>query len=442
MSGALDSDLATEVVADQSRMSAAALTLAWWSIVSAMFYGFVAATLARAYGTTNALLGMAAAIVFYSIAGGILARYAIRTGLGSFLLSQALFGRAGAAIATLILFVTAIYYAVFEGAVVASAAVKILPGVSHAAACVVIVCYSVPLIAGSVQRWLNRFNGALLPIYLAGLAASVLLALHRYGYSDQWLELGGAGRHIDHHWWDCFVAYLGVSVMFMFAQDYARFGLLQDERYHARFNFGYLFYGTAFALNGVIGVFLIGTTQLANLTEASLVDAFVAVLGGPLALLFVWVSQTRINTANYYVATVNMQAFFQSLLPVRMPKLFWAIAVGMVVLILMLAAKVLQYIPVALAYQGAFVAAWVGVALSHVLSHPFMAPAIDSSSCSHPRVKLAGVIAWIAGAGSSMILMQMAPPYNSLATPAALLVSGILYAFICALTPQGVQVSE
>jgi hypothetical protein len=113
-----------------------------------------------------------------------------------------------------------------------------------------------------------------------------------------------------------------------------------------------------------------------------------------------------------------------------------------VVLILMLAAKVLQYIPVALAYQGAFVAAWVGVALSHVLSHPFMAPAIDSSSCSHPRVKLAGVIAWIAGAGSSMILMQMAPPYNSLATPAALLVSGILYAFICALTPQGVQVSE
>jgi hypothetical protein len=27
-------------------------------------------------------------------------------------------------------------------------------------------------------------------------------------------------------------------------------------------------------------------------------------------LLFVWATQTRINTANYYLATLNMQAFF------------------------------------------------------------------------------------------------------------------------------------
>src|SRR3546814_5298148 len=31
------------------------------------------------------------------------------------------------------------------------------------------------------------------------------------------------------------------------------------------------------------------------------------VLGGAVGLLFIWASQTRINTANYYLATVNMQ---------------------------------------------------------------------------------------------------------------------------------------
>jgi len=414
-------------------MSASALTLSWWSMVSAMFFLFVAVTLALNYGTANALLGMAVAVFSFSLIGGALARYAIRTGLGCYLLSKILFGRVGASLATLIFFVTAIYYAVFEGSVVAIAAATIVPGISYPTACVIVVLYSVPLVAGSVQHWLNRFNGFLLPFYFVGLMATVVLTLREFGYSDRWLALGPDGRLLNANWWNCFVSYLGASVAFMFTQDYARFGRSEDQRYHANVNFGYVFYLLAFAMNGVIGIFLIGMTQLGAASEAAIIDSLVAVLGGGFALAFVWVSQTRINTANYYVSTVNMQAFFESQMRVRLPRIVWASGVGAVVLILMLATDVLSYILVALNYQGSFVTAWVGVALAHVLRHgSFVEPCGGWSAFLErlPSFRAAGMVSWLSGSGVSLALMQADGWARTFATPAALIVAGAAYTLL------------
>jgi cytosine permease len=433
MAQSLESDLATSSANEASRMPRISLTLAWWSIVSAMFFIYVAAALSLRFGVADAFVGIIVAIIVFGVLAGILARYAVRTGLGTFLLSKVIFGRTGAALATLILFTTAIYFAVFEGAVLVSAAVKVVPGLSYQAACVIVVLYSTPLIIGSVQHWLNRFNGILMPFYVLGLLAAVGLALSNYGYSRHWLDLGPADAGLDGHWWDCFVAYLGNSVIFMFSQDYARFGRLKDETYHAVLNFGYPFYAVAYGVNGVIGVFLVGTTQLANVTESSVVDAFVAVLGGAATLGFVWVTQTRINTANYYVACINMQAFFESISPVRATKLVWAVLVGVVVLAIMLATDVLGYVLVALAYQGAFVSAWVGVALAHVLiggSAAASAEASPETLAGLPAVNAVGMIAWLCGAASSLALMQTSGFSQTLATPAALLISAAAYALL------------
>lgn len=59
-------------------------------------------------------------------------------------------------------------------------------------------------------------------------------------------------------------------------------------------------------------------------------------LMGLWGLLFVWATQTRINTANYYLATLNMQAFFGRF-GVRGSYLMWALVVGVIVYGLMLA---------------------------------------------------------------------------------------------------------
>ena len=120
------------------------------------------ATLALKYGARNAIIGMALSVVCYGIVNGIISRYAIRTGLSVALFSRKLFGTSGAALATLIFFATAIYYAVFEGAVIAVAAHPlsrraVLAGGAGGGD------YSVLLIFGSVQRWLTSSTACCCP---------------------------------------------------------------------------------------------------------------------------------------------------------------------------------------------------------------------------------------------------------------------------------------
>ncbi len=117
-----DLDLSIAAIPEQARMPPFSLTMAWWAVCSAVFYIVVGATLALGYGARNALIGMALSVVAYGLVNSVISRYAVRTGLSVALFSRVLFGSAGAALATLIFFATAIYYAVFEGSVIAVAA--------------------------------------------------------------------------------------------------------------------------------------------------------------------------------------------------------------------------------------------------------------------------------------------------------------------------------
>lgn len=424
-----DLDLSTLAIPDHARMPPFSLTMAWWAVCSAVFYIVVGATLALTYGARNALIGMALSVVSYGAINAIISRYAIRTGLSVALFSRVLFGSAGAALATLIFFATAIYYAVFEGSVIAIAAHHLFPALDYKWAALLVVAYSVPLVFGSVQHWLDKFNGVLLPFYLLGLLAAVGLATAEYGYHAAWLDIGPAGGAPADGWWHCFVYYMGVWVLMMFTFDYARFGRRQDARYHGRFNFGMPFYLVTFLLNGAAGIYLVGTIPgLGTLSEVSVVLALLKLMG-LWGLLFVWVTQSRINTANYYLATVNMQAFFQKVAGLRAPKFVWALAVGVVVYALMMA-DVFSRILQALAYQGIFVVAWVGVALAHILSARYGELVGDDVECrdAHvPTFNPGGLAAWFAGAFAGLALNHASGFAASLSAPATFAVSWLVY---------------
>ncbi len=83
-----------------------------------------------------------------------------------------------------------------------------------------------------------------------------------------------------------------------------------------------------------------------------------------------WVTQSRINTANFYLATVNFESFIRKVTGVKMPKVVAGCVIGVIAYTLMMA-DVFSYILQALAYQGVFVVAWVGIALSHILSKTY-----------------------------------------------------------------------
>ncbi|WP_394181268.1 purine-cytosine permease family protein [Marinomonas posidonica] len=407
-------------IPDSARMGAFSLTMAWWAVCSAIFYIVVGASLALSYGAQNAIIGMVLSVISYGIINGIMSRYAIKEGLSVALFSRRLFGNAGAALATLIFFSTAIYYAVFEGSVIAVAINSVFPWLDYKWASLFVVVYSVILIFGSVQKWLDKFNGVLLPFYILGLIAAVVVSISEYGYQSDWMSLGSE-NHTTYGWWDCFTYYMGVWILMLFTFDYARFGKKKDSNYHAKYNFGMPFYLVTFLINGVIGIYLIASIpQDAALSEVSVVLSIIKLLG-IWGLFFVWVTQTRINTANYYLATMNMQAFFDSLLSLKAQKLLWSIVVGIVVYALMLS-DVFSYLLQALAYQGVFVVAWVGIALAHIL--------FKSQHDSHENVEqfnASGLAAWLISTLVGLLIMNSGNSFASFAAPLTFIVSIGIY---------------
>ncbi|SNT74050.1 purine-cytosine permease family protein [Paracoccus seriniphilus] len=415
-------------VPHDQRMGRLPLTMAWWSVCSAMFYLVVAASLALAYGSRNAIIGLLLSVIAYGAVNAVLSRHSIRSGLSVSLFSRILLGRAGAAVATLIFFATAIYYAVFEGSVIALA-LQEYAGLSYPIAAAIVVVYSVALIFGSIQNWLDKFNGVLLPFYLIGLFAAIGLAVAEYGYSGAWLELGPEGGPTATGWWDCFVAYMGIWVLMMYTYDYARFGRVEDISYHSRFNFGAPFYAVAFLLNGLAGIFLAASLPTeGGVTEVSVVFALIKLMGLA-GLIFVWISQTRINTANYYLAAVNMESFAETAFRLRLPRFLWACVVGVVVYLLMLA-DVFAYILQALAWQGIFVVAWVSLALTHILTESSNGSSYDeacSSLSRTPNVNSAGMGAWFLAAGTGLVLHVFGGSLASFSAPATFIVAAFAY---------------
>lgn len=162
-----------------------------------------------------------------------------------------------------------------------------------------------------------------------------------------------------------------------------------------------------FLLNGLVGIFLVTLGRVAVVSETAVVDQLIAVLGGAMALIFVWITQTRINSANYYLATVNMQAFFDRL-GIRFAKAVWAVAVGLIVLAMMVSTDVFEYLLDALSYQGIFVTGWVAIALVHILSPHYrrlVGTEVVYEAARVPLVNPAGLVAWIVGAGTGLTMV-------------------------------------
>lgn len=410
-------------VPDSQRLGRGSLTMAWWGICSAMFYLVVAAALAMGYGTLNAIIGLVLSVISYGLINAVISRHAIATGLSVAQFSQVLFGRTGAALATLIFSATAIYYAVFEGSVMAVALHRYLPGLELHAAFLLVVVYSVLLIFGNALRWLDKLNGVLLPFYLLGLVAAVAMAIGEYGYSSAWLALAPEGGPVPHGWWNCFTYFMGVWVLMMYTWDYARFGRKENSRYHARINFGMPFYCVAFLLNGLVGIFLAATIPTeGGLSEVSVVLAIIQLMGLG-GLLFVWISQTRINTGNFFLAATNLQAFAGHLGLARVPYVAWALLTGALVYLLMLF-DVFSYILQALAYQSLLIVGWVAIALAHLLVTRNTRYRLDGL----PAFRARGLFAWLvsAAAGIGLHLCGVAELATASA-PAAFLVAFLGY---------------
>ncbi|KQU01929.1 permease [Rhodococcus sp. Leaf7] len=400
------------------------VTMAFWAMFSAMFWLYIAVASNAAVGTVNTLVGMALTIATYGIINSVLARHAIKTGQTISLFSRGIFGPVGSGLAALLFAVTAIYYAVFEGSIIAVALQEYFGG-NLKLWYLVVVIYAIPLVAGGVRNWLDKLNGVLLPLYVVGLVAIVIGATVKQGYPTGWLGHTVAAGPLP-GWMTSYLIYMGVWVMMMYTFDFARLGKPEDAKFHGTVTFGWVFYALTFGLNGLIGIYLVSAWDLDS-TETGVVTAVINSLG-LLGVIVIVISQTRINTANYYSASANLQDLWAMMSGKATPRFLWVVVSGIVAYLFMLT-DVLTYLLRALAWQGVFVTSWVAIALASLYFARRVAAAGSTSPTTSRGLTALGwpVLAWVVSSGIGIAMTeQTASPAMALLAPIITVVLAII----------------
>ncbi|WMY87508.1 allantoin permease [Pseudomonas shirazica] len=363
-------DYSRHVVPLAARTGRWSLAMASWSVLSALFYLYISVAVAQAVGSRSALIGIGLSVIFYGLINYIISQRSIKSGLSVALLSRGVFGNFGAIISSLLFAVTATYYAVFEGSIIAVALQQYFSPESDIRWWyLLVVLYAMPLVVGGIQAWMDKLNGALLPLYVGGLLVIVLMAGSRFGFSTGFLSIQPSLETSMPGWLWAFIVYMGICVNMMVTAEFSRFGKPQDARFHGIVTFGPLFYVALYIVNGVAGIFIMETVFPGlKASEQGIAEA-VLKSSGLIGLLFIIVSQTRINTANYYMASLNMAGFASRGFGLRLPRAIWVLFVGACVYSLMLT-NVFSYLLKALAWQGVAVTSWVAILMTHYALHP------------------------------------------------------------------------
>ncbi|MFC5996290.1 purine-cytosine permease family protein [Pseudonocardia hispaniensis] len=423
------------------RMGRLSLASVWWALASAMFWLILGALVALTVGTVDAIIGMVLAALVYGGINAVFCGYAARTGLTANLFSRALFGHGGSVIAPILVALTAIYFACFEGSVIAVALEAYFGGLPIQLWYLVVVLYSVPLILGALRMFLDKFNGALFPFYVVGLVAVVVWTVLEHGYDDTWvtrrpetLPVSGPG------WWWAFTTYLADFVLMMATWDFARFArrTAREQRFHRWVTFGPVFYLFTIVVNGLVGIFVaMNIPTEGPLTEISGVLGIVGLMGFS-GVVFVWISQTRINTTNFYLAVTNLESFTSRVLRVRLPRVAWGVLVGAAVYLVMLS-NVFDFILVALRYQAVLAVTWTACALTFILMGRLTgAGDAEWRPGRVPRFNWVGVGAWSAGTVVGFAMLTFGAPTSwtgTWALPVAFLVSATVQAVGSLATP-------
>ena len=426
----LTEEYTNHVVPTSARKGRSQVLGSWSSISSAMAFVYYGALAAVLVGVQQAIIGIVLVVICYSLLGRFSVRDAIRWGLNSTLLSRRLFGHKGAAIAPLLVGLSLVYYAVFEGSIVAIALQSYFNVWDIRVWYAIVVVGMLPLMLGGMQTWLSKLNWVSLPIYFFGVAGAVLFAGMQVGWVGDWSAFSGTSlsAHAVPGWLTVFVLYMGIFVLFPETQDAARFAREQDLKFHQNVTFGWAFYGVAYLFNGLAGIAIVGFAGSGDeVSEGGVVQGIIDTLGLA-GLIVIVVSQIRINSANFYFASVNLERFVGHFTRRGISRRAWVVLLSLVAFVLMLT-NVFSYISVALAWQAVLMVTLVGIMMTHRALNRHEVPEFRTS-----RLKSVGpgFMVWIVSSGVGIVLLQLPAQVPVLSALAPLISLGFAVALYIA----------
>jgi hypothetical protein len=328
-----------------------------------------------------------------------------------------------------VLFLVAAFYAIFECAIVAHVFNSEFGGPPLWFWSLVVVAYSVPFAVGGVQSFLDKFNGILLPLYIAGVIGAVVWTVVDRGYNPNWLDGSGTATVSSPGWVYAFILYMGVWVVMMYTGDMARHAQPRDLKFHRWVTFGPVLTSLMIVVNAAFGIFLATHLVSGAVTETSVIDGMLG-LAGLWAVLLIWITQTRINTANFYIASTNLANLTSLVLRRSAPRWFWVLALGVIVYVLMMQ-DFISKLQAALQYGAIITVAWVGAALAYMAWAKIRGLSPEHIEYRPGRVRAVawpGVASWALGIAVGVIMLNFGGAVGGTwYAPASFVVSFAIY---------------
>lgn len=332
----------------------ASLTGVMLGVATAMFFLAWGGSLATAYGTRNLFLGMLFGTLFIGGLAFLLARISSATGLDSDLITRGSgFGFMGSAITSLIYSFNFLMFFAFEGTIMSSAVHARFPWIPESLLYLVIGLVFIPLTwwGLTVMNWVMW---ATLPIYLGFLGWTVYLAATNgaqvdfWGYTPDSPTNPAAGPALL----QVGAAVLGLITQATIAADVGRF-IPSEKRTSGAFAVGFVSQMLTF-----LGVTMLGGWLTLRLGGNTNPGDYLATLIGVWGVLFVTVTQVRINVTNVYSGSLAYANFFCRVFHFTPGRQYWVVLTAVLGTALMFGG-IFAHLNAVLTFEGVFVMAWI-----------------------------------------------------------------------------------
>jgi purine-cytosine permease-like protein len=344
------------------RWGATSLAGVMLGVATAMFFLAWGGELATAYGTMNTLYGMILGTVFIGGVAVILARIASSTGLDSDLITRGSgFGFMGSAFTSLIYTFNFLMFFAFEGTIMASAIHDRWPVIPQWSIYLVIGLVFIPLTWWGLTA-MNWIMWVTTPIYLGFLgwtiylAATSTAAVPYWSYTPSHAADPAAGPALL----QVLAAVLALISQATIAADIGRF-IPAHKRTSGAFAVGLVSQAITFIVLVMLGAWF--TLSFHGSTNPG---AYLASLMGTWGVLFVIVTQLRINVTNVYSGSLAYANFFCRVFHFTPGRQYWVALTSLAGMGLMFGG-IFAHLNAVLTFEGVFIMAWVMAVVSDIV---------------------------------------------------------------------------
>ncbi len=323
-------------------------------VTTAMFFLAWGGQLATAYGTRNLLIGMIFGTVFIGGVALLLARISSATGLDSDLITRGSgFGFMGSAFTSLIYSFNFLMFFAFEGTIMSTAVHDRWPAVPIWLLYLLIGLVFIPLTwwGLTVMNWVMWVTT---PLYLGFLAWTIYLAstsavhVPFWSYSPATATNPTAGPALL----QVLAAVLALISQATIAADVGRF--IPAERRTS----GAITVGLISQLLTFLGVTMLGAWFTLSFSNSTNPGAYLAALMGVWGVIFVVITQLRINVTNVYSGSLAYANFFCRVFHITPGRHYWVILTSVLGTALMFGG-VFAHLTAVLTFEGVFIMGWV-----------------------------------------------------------------------------------